>query len=78
MATQNWIDRPTARAARFDSRPRVVAVTPSVGTGLECAYCHKTIGTDTVDYEVEALVLGRLRTLHFHRLCQHLWDASAS
>jgi hypothetical protein len=78
MSTQNWIDRHTGRAARFDNRPRVVAVTSSIGTGLECAYCHKPIGADTVDYEVEALVLGRLRALHFHRLCQHLWDASAS
>jgi hypothetical protein len=78
MSTQNWINRQTGHAARLDNRPRVVAVTSSIGTGLECAYCHKPIAPDTVDYEVEALVLGRLRTLHFHRLCQHLWDASAS
>ena len=78
MSTPNWIDRPKARAPRIDARPRIVAVMASVGTGEECAYCHKPITADAVDYEVEALVLGQLRTLHFHRLCQRLWDASAS
>ena len=77
MSTQNWIDHPAAQPARFEGRARIVAVTTSIGTGMECAYCHKPIANDTVDYEVEALVLGRLRTLHFHRLCHYLWDASA-
>jgi hypothetical protein len=54
-----------------------MAVMASVGDGAECAYCRKPITAKEVDYEVEALVLGRLRTLHFHRLCQRLWDASA-
>jgi hypothetical protein len=78
MSTQNWIDRPAGRAARIESRPRIVAVTPSIGSGTECDYCHELISKDTVDYEVEALVLGQLRTLHFHRLCHYLWEASAS
>jgi len=77
MPTPNWIDRPKARAARIDNRPRIVAVMASVGNGEECAYCRKPITAKEVDYEIEALVMGRLRTLHFHRLCQRLWDASA-
>jgi hypothetical protein len=78
MSAPNWIDRSTGRVPRIDNRARILAVTASVGSGEECAYCHKSISTRDVDYEVEALVLGRLRTLHFHRLCQHLWDASAA
>jgi hypothetical protein len=78
MSTRNWIDRSTGQAARIDNRARIVAVTTTIGDGTECAYCHKPISTDAVDYEVEALVLGRLRTLHFHRLCKHLWDATAA
>ena len=77
MSGQNWRDRLEARATRTEGRPRIVAVTTCVGSGAECAYCHKPIAADAVDYEVEALIRGRLRTLHFHRLCQHLWDASA-
>ncbi len=77
MSAQNWIDRSGGRAPRIENRARILAVTTSVGSGTECAYCHKPIATDTVDYEVEALLLGQLRTLHFHRVCKYLWDASA-
>jgi len=77
MSTQNGTHSSAAPPARIDSHARIVAVTTSVGSGMECAYCHEPIATDTVDYEVEALVRGRLRTLHFHRLCHYLWDASA-
>lgn len=77
MSTQNWIDSSAAPPPRIDHHPRIVAVTTSIGSGTECTYCHEPIAADTVDYEVEALVRGRLRTLHFHRLCHYLWDASA-
>jgi hypothetical protein len=44
------------------------------GTGGLCAYCHKRIDAGAVEYEVEAYVAAGLRTLHFHRICLHLWE----
>jgi hypothetical protein len=45
------------------------------GTGGHCAYCEKEIQPQSVEYEVEAYVGAGLRTLHFHRVCLHLWEA---
>ena len=47
----------------------------SAGTGGHCAYCEKEIHPQSVEYEVEAFVGAGLRTLHFHRVCLHLWEA---
>jgi hypothetical protein len=76
MTTANWIERSEfAQAARTENRARILALTVRTGTGRECAYCHKPIGAEAVEHEVEALVLAGLRVLHFHRVCQHLWEA---
>jgi hypothetical protein len=72
MSTSRWIE--SARAADVDNRARILALTVRAGTGTECAYCHKPIEPGAVEHEVEALVLARRRVLHFHRLCQHLWE----
>jgi hypothetical protein len=47
----------------------------NAGTGGPCAYCEKEIQTQSVEYEVDAYVGAGLRTLHFHRVCLHLWEA---
>jgi len=47
----------------------------NAGTGGLCAYCEKEIQTQSVEYEVDAYVGAGLRTLHFHRVCLHLWEA---
>ena len=48
------------------------------GTGGQCAYCHKRIDRETVEYEVDAYIPAGLRTLHFHRVCLHLWEEPPS
>jgi hypothetical protein len=74
MSTTRWIE--SARAVDFDNRARILALTVRAGTGAECAFCHKPIGTEAVEHEVEAFVLSRRRVLHFHRICQHLWETA--
>lgn len=46
----------------------------SRGTGEQCAYCHKEIQPEAVAYEVHAHVAAGLRSLHFHRICLHMWE----
>ena len=74
MNPMNWMPQSMdARTANFENRARIVRLTIDRGHGAECAYCHKRIGAEEPDYEVEAFVLAGLRTLHFHRACHHLW-----
>jgi hypothetical protein len=28
-----------------------------------------------IEHRVQAIVLGSMRTLHFHRICHHLWES---
>jgi hypothetical protein len=63
-------------SAPQENRARIVSLTAGPGRGLDCDYCHKSIGADSVDYEVEAHYAGGLRVLHFHRICHHLWEAA--
>jgi hypothetical protein len=63
-----------ARTIPIENRSRLVGLTVSSGTGGECAYCHKEIHADAVQYTVEVYVATALRTLHFHRICLHLWE----
>lgn len=60
--------------APIENRAGVVRVSVSAGTGGQCAYCHKRIDRETVEYEVDAYIPAGLRTLHFHRVCLHLWE----
>lgn len=73
----NWIWRGLQPAAPpvIENRARIVRMNVSPGTGGPCAYCEKEIQTESVEYEVDAYVGGGLRTLHFHRVCLHLWEA---
>lgn len=73
MRSPNWLAR--TQAAYVDSRTQIVAIRVGKGSGEECAYCHKPITPDSVEYAVEAIVLGGPRTLHFHRLCHHIWES---
>jgi hypothetical protein len=76
--TSHWIERSEfAHSAQLDNRARVLALRIRTGSGMECAYCHKPIGADAVEHEVDAMVLAGLRVLHFHRICQHLWEGVA-
>jgi hypothetical protein len=75
MSTSRWVE--SARAGDIDNRSRILALTVRSGTGIECAYCHKPIGSEAVEHQVEAFVLSRLRVLHFHRICHHLWECGA-
>jgi hypothetical protein len=78
MSTPHWIERSEfARSAQVDNRTRVLALRVRMGSGTECAYCHKPIGAETVEHEVDAMVFAGLRVLHFHRICQHLWESAA-
>jgi hypothetical protein len=72
MSTSRWIEG--AKAGDIDNRARIMTLTVTDGSGVECAYCHKPIEPGAVEHQVEAFVLARLRVLHFHRLCQHLWE----
>ncbi|MFO7278235.1 MAG: hypothetical protein DIU56_014470 [Pseudomonadota bacterium] len=43
------------------------------GQGAPCDLCRNEIGPGEVDYEVEAIVDGQPRALHFHIRCFELW-----
>lgn len=75
MNTANWIARALPSApAPVENRAAVVRVSAGYGTGRQCAYCHKRIDRETVEYAVDAYIAAGLRTLHFHRVCLHLWE----
>ena len=75
MTNISWIKRAHAAAAAPENRTRILAVAREHGTGNECAYCHKPIQPSAVEHRIEAIVLGAVRTLHFHRVCHHLWES---
>jgi hypothetical protein len=78
MDTGSWISRaqlpPTPS---IDNCERVVRMRARAGTDEECAYCHKLIEA-AVELEVDAYLAAGLRTLHFHRICLHLWESLLS
>jgi hypothetical protein len=76
MSTSRWIEFQARRSMQFDNRSRILALTVRTGTGSECAYCHKPIDAETLEHEVQAFVLAEVRVLHFHRICQHLWETA--
>ncbi len=72
----SWIAKSQeGRAGSFENRMRVITVTERRGTGNECVYCHKAIDALAVEHCVEAAGPGGVRTLHFHRVCHHLWES---
>jgi hypothetical protein len=72
----NWISRAMSIATvPLENRSRVAQMSVGAGTGSACAYCQKRIEPESVEYEVDAYVAAGLRTLHFHRVCLHLWEA---
>jgi len=74
--TTSWIRRvPDGSAVFLENRTRTLTVTEGHGTGHDCAYCHRTIEPAAVERCVQASVLGGVRTLHFHRVCHHLWES---
>jgi hypothetical protein len=76
MSDLSWIARSQdGRAAFFENRTRILAVTTERGTGRNCAYCDKKIEPMSVEHRIEAIVRGGVRTLHFHRVCHHLWES---
>jgi len=77
--TPNWISRALSLATvPIENRARVARVSVGTGSGGPCAYCHKRIEPEAVEYEVDAYIAARLRSLHFHRVCLHLWEAMLS
>lgn len=76
MSSLGWMARAQDRdAALLENRTRVLAVTAGRGSDSECAYCHKSIAPTSIEHRIQAIVLGRLRVLNFHRICHHLWES---
>ena len=76
MNNVNWITRSQhGSSALLENRARILAVSAQPGTGSDCAYCHKTIAPTSIEHRVQAIVLGSIRTLNFHRVCHHLWES---
>ena len=45
------------------------------GTGVPCDFCRVVVGSDDVEYEVEADLDGARWVLHFHPRCYDSWTA---
>jgi hypothetical protein len=76
MNAEHWIMRAAPEAlAGVGNRARVIELQIVAGSGAECDYCHRSIGANATEYEVKAIIFNGTRTLHFHRLCHHLWEA---
>ncbi len=82
MNEQHWIKRASAATLATlnasENRTRVLALSVRAGSGAPCSYCHKSIDATAVEYEVQAYVHTKVRTLHFHRICHHLWESIQS
>jgi len=80
LNTTNWFSKAALHSIPpTENRARVVRVATGPGTGESCAYCYKQIDGQAVQYAVDAYIAaGVLRTLHFHRVCLHLWEALLS
>ncbi len=79
MNGSSWIERSEfGQSVRIDNRARILALAVRPGSGIECSYCHKPIGAEAIEYEVEAMVMAAPRVLHFHRVCQHLWEVAVA
>jgi hypothetical protein len=44
------------------------------GSGLPCDFCRVLVGTDDVEYEVEAQLDGSIVLLRFHYKCHYSWS----
>ena len=45
------------------------------GSGVPCDFCRVVVGSDDVEYEVEADLNGERMILHFHPRCHDSWTA---
>jgi hypothetical protein len=76
VKADHWIARAAPEAlAGVGNRATVIGLSVGDGSGAECDYCHKTIGAGAVEFKVEAIFHAELRTLHFHRICHHMWES---
>jgi hypothetical protein len=76
MQGDHWIRRAAPEAlAGVGNRASVVGITVCAGNGAACDYCHKEIAAGAVEFRVEAIFHAELRTLHFHRICHHMWES---
>ncbi len=82
MNEHHWMKRASAATLATlnasENRTRVLALAVRAGSGAPCSYCHKSIDATAVEYEVQAYVHTKVRTLHFHRICHHLWESIRS
>jgi hypothetical protein len=58
----------------IENRARIVRMSIHSGRGERCAYCASEIHTEAVEYQVDAYIGAKLRSLSFHRVCLHLWE----
>ena len=47
------------------------------GTGAPCNACGLTVGVQDIEYEVELVTEGSVRTLRFHLKCYRVWEAQS-
>jgi hypothetical protein len=47
------------------------------GTGALCNLCGESIKAQDIEYEVELLTTGSVRTLHFHFNCYRVWETQS-
>ncbi len=45
------------------------------GTGACCNVCGLAVGVQDIEYEVELVTEGSVRTLRFHLKCYRVWEA---
>ncbi len=46
------------------------------GCGVPCDFCRVTVGTEEIEYEIEARLGSEMLMLHFHPRCYDAWRAS--
>jgi hypothetical protein len=76
MNSDHWMMRAAPEAlVGIGNRASVVELKVVPGSGAECDYCRRSIEISATEYRVDAIVYTEPRTLHFHRLCHHLWES---
>jgi hypothetical protein len=47
------------------------------GTGACCNVCGHAVNVQDIEYEVELVTQGSVRTLRFHLKCYRIWEAQS-
>ena len=47
------------------------------GTGAACNVCGLAVNVHDIEYEVELLTEGSVRTLRFHLKCYRIWESQS-